>query len=82
MKIFFSYISAVGPQDGKFLVDDNSSLYGLAEGEKFDVHFDPRHPSSYYCPEASSLSETIRESIAIFMALFTITVFLIEYFGH
>jgi hypothetical protein len=31
------------------LVDDNASLYGLSQGEKFTMQYDPAHQSKYYC---------------------------------
>ena len=82
MNVRFTFLTASGTQEGKVFVDDNSSLYGLSEGEQFTLQYNPASPSSFYCEEASSLSQTIRRSIAIVMALFVITVFLIEYFGR
>lgn len=82
MNVRFTFLTSLGTQEGKFFVDDNSSLYGLSEGEQFTIQYSPRKPSSYYCEEASSLSQTIRRTISVVMALFVITVFLIEYFGR
>jgi len=82
MNVRFTFMTGSGEQKGKFFVDDNSSLYGLSEGEQFTLQYDPANPSSYYCEEASSLSRTIRRTIAVVGVLFAITVFLIEYFGR
>jgi len=82
MNVRFTFMAASGQEEGKFLVDDNSSLYGLSDGEQFAVQYNPAKPSSYYSDEASSLSQTIRRTIAVVMALFVITVFLIEFFGR
>jgi hypothetical protein len=82
MNVRFTYMASSGEQGGKFLVDDNSSLYGLSDGEQFTVQYNPANPSSYYSDEASSASQTIRRTIAVVLALFAITVFLIEFFGR
>jgi|SRR5665213_15032 len=82
MNVRFKFMASSGEQKGKFFVDDNSSLYGLSEGEQFSVQYNPANPSSFYCEEASSLSRTIRRTIVVVGGLFAITVFLIEYFGR
>ena len=81
MNIYFDY--SVGPlsESGKFFVDDNSSLYGMAEGEQFPIQFDPKRPSRYYCSEAKSLSQTIRNAIIVICVAFAVAVFVIEFFG-
>jgi hypothetical protein len=82
MNVYFAFNSGTGEQEGKLFVDDNSSLYGVSQGEQFPVQYDPRHPSSCYCEEASSLSRTVRRVIAVVRVAFAISVFLIEYFGR
>lgn len=82
MNIYFTFPSNAGEQQGKFFVDDNSSLYGLSVGEQFTVQYNDAKPSSYYSEEASSLSQTIRRTITVVGVLFALTVFLIEYFGR
>lgn len=78
MNIVFSYNTGSSYETGSFLVDDNSSLYGLTDGEDFSIQFNPQKPSSYYCAEAKSVSETIRRGIAVFGAVFVILVILVE----
>jgi hypothetical protein len=63
MNIYFDYNPGSATENGKFFVDDNSSLYGLAQGEQFSIQFSPKRPSHYYCSEATSLSQTIRRGI-------------------
>ena len=82
MNIYFTFSTNAGEQQGKFFVDDNSSLYGLSVGEQFTVQYNAASPSSYYSNEASSLSQTIRRTIAVVGILFALTVFLIEYLGR
>jgi hypothetical protein len=82
MNVYFTYSANSGDHAGKFFVDDNSSLYGLAQGEQFTVQYNPRDPRSYYCAEASSLSQTIRRTITVVGVAFAIAVFLIEFFGR
>jgi hypothetical protein len=72
MMIFFTFDGGTGTQYGKFFVDSYSSLYGLAKGEQFPLQFDPRRPSSYYCPEASSLSQSVRLAIWAVAAAFVL----------
>lgn len=80
MNVYFTFSANSGDHEGKLFVDDNSSLYDLAQSEQFTVQYNPRHPSTYYCAEASSLSQTIRRTITVVMAAFVIAVFLIEFF--
>jgi Protein of unknown function (DUF3592) len=82
MNVHFIFMTGSGEQKGMLFVDDNSSLYGLSEGEQFALQYNPANPSSNYCGEASSLSRTVRRTIAVVGVLFAITVFLIEYFGR
>jgi Protein of unknown function (DUF3592) len=82
MNIYFTFVANTGEEEGKLFVDDNSSLYGLSPGEQFAVQYNPRRPSKYYCAEASSLSQTMRRTIALVGATFAIAVFLIEFFGR
>lgn len=82
MNVYFSFTSGAGEHQGKFFVDDNSSLYGLSRGEQFSIRYKPEHPSTYYCEEASSLSQTIRRIMMIVVVTFAVTVFLIQFLGH
>ena len=82
MNVLFTFLTGSGTQEGKVFVDDNSSLYGLSEGEQFTLQYNPANPSSFYCEAASSLSRTIRRTIVVVGVLFAITVFLIEFFGR
>ena len=82
MNIYFRFSTSSGEQEGKLLVDDNSSLYGLSQGEKLTIQYDPAHPSKYYSEEASSASKIIRRTIVVVGAVFAITVFLIEFLGR
>ena len=82
MNVYFTFSTNRGGQQGKFFVDDNSSLYGLSVGEQFTIQYNAANPSSYYCDEASSLSRTIRRTIIVVGSLFAVTVFLIEYLGR
>jgi hypothetical protein len=82
MYIYFDYGTGSSSETGKFLVDDNSSLYGLANGEQFSIQFNPQRPSSYYCSEAKSLSQTIRRAIMFVGVTFALAVFLIEFFAN
>ena len=82
MNIYFRFSTNSGDQEGKLLVDDNSSLYGLSQGEKFTIQYDPAYPSKYYSEEASSTSKIIRRTIMVVGAVFAVTVFLIEFLGR
>lgn len=82
MYLRFRFLTGSGEQEGKFLVDDNSSLYGLSEGEQFTIQYNPANVSHYYCEEASSLSRTIRRIIVVVGIVFATTVFLIEFLGR
>jgi hypothetical protein len=82
MNVFFSFSTGTYSQEGKFFVDDNSSLYGLSVGEQFSIQYNPKRPSSFYCPEAASSSRTIRRIIVIVVIAFAVAVFLIERFGR
>ena len=82
MNVRFTFLTGSGMQQGKVFVDDNSSLYGLSDGEQFTVQYNPTNPSSYFCEEAFSLSQTIRRTITVVVILFAITVFLIKFFGR
>jgi len=81
MNIVFIYRTGSTLESGTLLVDDNSSLYGLADGEEFSIQFNPRKPSTYYCAEAKSLSESIRRTIGFVGAGLVIVVMLIELLG-
>ena len=80
MSVVFTYDTGSSLESGSFLVDDNSSLYGIADGEEFPIQFNPRKPSSYYCAEAKSLSETMRRAIMFFGVAFVIVVIVINLF--
>lgn len=80
MSVVFTYNTGSSLESGSFLVDDNSSLYGIADGEEFSIQFNPKNPSSYYCAEAKSLSETIRRAIMFFGVAFVIIVMVINLF--
>ena len=80
MNILFTYSTGSSLESGSLLVDENSSLYGIADGEEFSIQFNPRKPSKYYCAEAKSLSETIRRAIMFFGVTFVIIVILINLF--
>lgn len=82
MNVYFTFSTNAGEQQGKFFVDDNSSLYGLSVGDQFNVQYNAANPSSYHSEEASSLSQTIRRTITAVGILFAITVLLIEYLGR
>jgi hypothetical protein len=82
MNIYFDYKADSSSEKGKFFVDDNSSLYGLAQGEQFSIQFNPDNPAKYYCSEARSLSQTIRRGIVAFGVTFAIVVLLIEFLGN
>ncbi len=82
MNIYFTFSTSSGEQAGKLFVDDNSSVYGLSQGEKFTVQYDPSHPSRFYSEEASSTSQIIRRTILVVGAAFAILVFLIEFYGR
>jgi hypothetical protein len=82
MNIYFDYNAGSSSETGKLFVDDNSSLYGLAQGEEFSIQFDPKRPASYYCSEAESLSRTIRRGIIIVGATFAVVVFVIEFLAN
>jgi hypothetical protein len=82
MNVYFDYKTDSSSEEGKFFVDDNSSLYGLAPGERFSLQFNPKRPSNYYSSEAKSLSQTIRRSIVFVGMAFAIFVFVVEFFGN
>ena len=82
MNVRFTYMASSGEHGGKFLVDDNSSLCGLSDGEQFTVQYNPANPSSYYSDEAFSLSQTIRRTVAVVLTLFAVFLFLIEFLGR
>jgi hypothetical protein len=35
---------------GSFVADEESPLYQLCDGDKFQIHFNPKDPSSFYIP--------------------------------
>lgn len=82
MNIYFEYSTPSSREAGKLFVDDNSSLYGLTADEQFSIQFDPNRPSTYYCSEAKSLSQTIRRGILFVGAAFALVVFLIEFLSN
>jgi hypothetical protein len=41
MNVRFTFMTGSGEQKGKSFVDDNSSLYGLSEGEQFALQYKP-----------------------------------------
>jgi hypothetical protein len=82
MNIYFDYNAGSSSETGKLFVDDNSSLYGMAQGEQFSIQFDRKRPANYYCSEAKSLSQTIRTGIIIVGIAFAIAVFVIEFSGN
>lgn len=82
MNIYFDYSAGSSRESGKLFVDDNSSLYGLAQGEQFSIQFDPKRPANYYCSEAESLSRTIRRGIIVVGVAFALAVFVIEFIGN
>ena len=81
MNVYFDYTAASSSENGKFFVDDNSSVYGLAPGDTFSIQVNPSNPASYYCAEAKSLSQTIRNAIVAGGVIFAVIVFLIEFLG-
>jgi hypothetical protein len=82
MNIYFDYKTQFSSENGKFRVDDNSALYGLEQGEKFQIQFNPKKPSDYYSSEAKSLSQTSRQWILVIGVIFAIVIFIIEFFGN
>lgn len=82
MNIYFDYSAGLSRETGKLFVDDNSTLYGLAQGEQFSIQFNPNSPARYYCSEAQSLSQTIRRGIIVVGVAFAVVVFLIEFIGN
>lgn len=82
MNIYFDYNAGSSSETGKLFVDDNSSIYGMAQGEQFSIQFGPKRPDNYYCSEAKSLSRTIRHGIIIVGVAFALVVFVIEFFGN
>jgi hypothetical protein len=82
MNIYFAYNAGGSPESGKLFVDDNSSLYGLAQGDQFSIQVNPKRQASYYCSEAKSLSQTIRLAITIVGIAFILAVFAVEFLGN
>jgi hypothetical protein len=82
MNIYFDYNVGSSSETGKLFVDDNSSLYGMAQGEQFSIQFNPKRPANYYCSEAKSLSQTIRRGVIMVGVAFAIVVFVVEFFGN
>ena len=82
MNVYFSYASGRSQEDGKFFVDDNSSLYGLADGEKFEVRYNPKSPSTYYSEGAQSLSMTIYRVIVGVGTAFAALVVIAQILAH
>jgi hypothetical protein len=80
MNVYFDYKAGSSYEAGKLFVDDNSSLYGLAQGEAV---LDPVQPKEdFYCAEAQSLSQSIRRGIMIASITFVVVIVVIEFFGN
>jgi hypothetical protein len=58
--IFYYRDQAKSLQSGDLVVDSLTSLYRLQAKETFQIRFNPRKPSQFYCPEAASLFSQLR----------------------
>lgn len=61
--MYFDYVATSSSERGKFFVDDNSLISGLAPDDTFFIQANPSNPARYYCAEAKSLSQTVRSAI-------------------
>jgi hypothetical protein len=54
-RIIFYYQDAMNSrQSGEFIADSLTSLYNLKVNDTFQIQFNPRKPSQFYCSERTS----------------------------
>jgi len=61
-------------------VDSYSSVYELAVDDTFDLQYDPRKPSRYFCEEARSLHSTVHRVIISAAFLFIVVIIVVNVF--
>ena len=76
----FTYRAGVEGYGGSFKVDSYSSVYELAVDDTFDLQYDPRKPSRYFCEEARSLFSTIHRVMISVVFVFIVVVIVINVF--
>lgn len=79
-KIEFTYRVGSESYGGSFKVSSYSSVYELATNDDFDVQYDPRKPSRYFCEEARSLFSTVRLLMLLLLIVFVGVIIIINIF--
>ncbi|WP_263385720.1 hypothetical protein [Granulicella arctica] len=73
--VFYYRDHAESLQSGDIVVDSLTPLYRLRAKETFQIRFNPRKPSQFYCSEAASPFSQFR--LAFWVGFATVTVILI-----
>ena len=82
-KVTFFYRDATKSlQSGELTIDSLTSLFNLRANDTFQIRFDPRNPSKFYCAEAGSWFTKFRVLFWIGVALFTMILAVILLFTH
>ena len=79
-KVVFSYRAGSEDYCGNFKVDSYSSVYEVAASEAFEIQYDPRKPSRYFCEEARSLHATIHRVMLTFVFVFVVVIIVVNVF--
>lgn len=79
-KVSFTYRASSEDYSGVLSIDSYSSVYELAVSDTFDIQYDPRKPSRYFCQEARSLRSTIRLVMLSVVFVFVVVIIVINLF--
>ncbi|MBS1805025.1 MAG: DUF3592 domain-containing protein [Acidobacteria bacterium] len=79
-KVEFTYRAGLEIYSGTLKVSSYSSVYELNVGDDFEIQYDPRKPSRYFCEEARSLFSTVRTVVLLFLVAFVAIIIVINIF--
>jgi len=78
--VIFTYRAGSEDYSGIFKVDSYSSVYEVAASDTFEIQYDPRKPSRYFCEEARSLYSTIHRVMLAVVFVFIVVIIVVNVF--
>jgi hypothetical protein len=79
-EVEFTYRVGSGDYGGGLKVDSYSSVYELAISDVFQIQYNPRNPSRYFCEEARSVYSAIRRVMLSVVFAFVVVIIVINIF--
>ncbi len=68
-------------QNGNLKADSLTSIYSLRVGDSFEIQYDPKRPSRFYCKEVHSFTRTFGTIMTPAVILFVIALVVSEILG-